>query len=282
MRCPPAEMWAGTCFRSMSGMRPLGESGFQANGREPMRRSKVKSHASGLTLVELVVVVAILACIAGMVSLNLTPGQITFGGAGGNRTAGHIATKSTMDGLKAAMFGSSGSSGYWQDMNQDMWFWPRYADWLSRPPTDAADLSGASPESAAYFNTMMSYSASRRVGWRGPYVQFQGQTIPLDTARGYTARLGGGSGASAPVDAWGNPIVMQWPLTYMGASITDFGNARGNAAMSTFISSNSRWVSAGPDGILQTELNITNLQTYAQVLANPSLVGDDVVVWLQQ
>jgi len=247
-----------------------------------MRRCTVRGRASGLTLVELVVVVAILAFLAGLVSFNLTPSQMTFGGAGGNKTAGQIATESTMARLKAAMFGSADAPGYWQDMNRDMWFWPRYADWLSRPPTDAADVWGASPEAAAYFNSLMSYNAVRRVGWRGPYVQFQGEPIPLDPSRGYTARLGGGSGARGPVDAWGNPIVMQWPSIYEGANITDFGDARGNAVMTSFISANSRWVSPGPDGILQTELNLTYLQTYAQFLANPVLVGDDVVVWLQQ
>lgn len=247
-----------------------------------MRRCTVGNRDSGLTLVELVVVVAILACIAGLVSFNLTPSQMTFGGAGGNKTAGHIATASTMGRLKAAMFGSAGAPGYWQDMNRDMWFWPRYADWLSRPPTDAANIWGTSPEVEAYFTSLMSYNAVRRVGWRGPYVQFQGEPIPVDPARGYMERLGGGTGARGPVDAWGNPIVMQWPSSYFGVNITDFEGARGNADMTSFISANSRWVSPGPDGILQTELNLTSLQTHADFLSNPALVGDDVVVWLQQ
>jgi hypothetical protein len=51
--------------------------------------------------------------------------------------------------------------------------------------------------------------------------------------------------------------------------------------MAVYIASNSRLVSAGPDGILQTELNINSLQTYDDFQLNPALVGDDIVLWLQ-
>lgn len=245
-----------------------------------MRLRTNRFRTSGLTLLELVVVVSILAFLAGMVTYNLTPNQLTFAGAGGNKTAGRIATEASLTRLKSAMFGSADSPGYWQDMNRDMWFWPRYLEWLSRAPSDAADISGASSDSAAYFTSMMSFNASRRVGWRGPYMQFQGDIIPLDAGRGFTARLGGGV-YRAPLDAWGNPVVMQWPSSYYGSGTVDFGDARGDATMAVFIASNSRLVSAGPDGILQTELNINSLQTYDDFQLNPALVGDDIVLWLQ-
>jgi len=74
---------------------------------------------------------------------------------------------------------------------------------------------------------------------------------------------------------------MQWPSSYLWLGTVDFGNARGDAAMAVFIASNSRLVSAGPDGILQTELNINSLQTYDDFQLNPALVGDDIVLWLQ-
>jgi type II secretory pathway pseudopilin PulG len=245
-----------------------------------MRLQTNRFRSSGLTLMELVMVVAILAFLAGLVTYNLTPNQLTFSGAGGNKTAGRIATEASLSRLKSAMLGTADFPGYWQDMNRDMWFWPRYLEWLSRPPADAADISGASPDAAAYFTSMMSFNASRRVGWRGPYLQFQGDIIPLDATRGFTSRLGGGVYRS-PLDAWGKPIVMQWPSSYLGSGTADFGNARGDAAMAVFIASNSRLVSAGPDGILQTEININSLQTYEDFQLNPALVGDDVVVWLQ-
>ncbi len=237
--------------------------------------------AAALTLLELVVVVAILAFMAGLVAYSLSPSSLLFAGAGGNKTAGHIATEATLGRIKSAIYGSMDSPGYWRDMNQDMWFFPRYLEWLSRPPSDAADVWGASPEAAAYFYAMQAYSPTRRVGWRGPYLQFQGGPIPVIPARGYTSRLSGGGVYRAPIDAWGNPIVMQWPSDYFGLGAVDFGDARGDAAMALYVAENSRLVSPGPDGILQTELNITGLQTYADFQVNPGLAGDDVVIWLQ-
>lgn len=242
-----------------------------------------RGHTSGLTLMELVVVVAILAALAGLVSFNLTPSQLTFGGAGGNKTAGRIATEATMSRLKAAILGSADSPGYWQDMNRDMWYYPLYLEWLSRPPTERG-VDTASAEESAYHNGLMSYNASRRVGWRGPYVRFQGDIIPLDPIRGFTARLGGGLFRS-PTDAWGNPVVMQLPTKLSGTNIVDYGDARGDAAMAVFLVSNSRLVSAGPDGILQTQLDIESpqpsLQTFEDFQTHASLAGDDIVIWLQ-
>ncbi len=234
-----------------------------------------------LTLLELVTVVAIIAFLAGLVSYSLTPDSLIFAGAGGNKTAGRIATEATLSRIKSAIYGSGERPGYWRDMNQDMWFFPRYLEWLSRPPSDAADIWSVTPEEAYYFNSMQAYSPTRRVGWRGPYLQFQGGLIPVIPSRGFTARLSGGGVYRAPIDAWGNPIVMQWPSDYFGMGAVDFGDARGNSAMSLYVSGNSRLVSAGPDGILQTELNIESLQTYADFQTNPGLVGDDIVIWLQ-
>lgn len=236
---------------------------------------------AALTLLELVVVVAIVAFMAGLVTYSLSPNSLLFTGAGGNKTAGRIATEATLGRIKSAIYGSMENPGYWRDMNQDMWFFPRYLEWLSRPPSDAADVWSASPEAAAYFYAMQAYSPTRRVGWRGPYLQFQGGPIPVIPARGYTSRLSGGGVYRSPIDAWGNPIVMQWPSDYFGVNIVDFGDPRGNADMAVYVMQNSRLVSAGPDGILQTELNIASLQTYAHFQANPGLAGDDVVVWLQ-
>jgi hypothetical protein len=61
----------------------------------------------------------------------------------------------------------------------------------------------------------------------------------------------------------------------------DYGDARGDADMAVFIASNSRLVSAGPDGILQTQLNIESLQTFEAFQTNALLAGDDIVIWLQ-
>jgi hypothetical protein len=75
---------------------------------------------------------------------------------------------------------------------------------------------------------------------------------------------------------------MQLPSKYRGDPIGNTAAIRDDVDLSLFVSSNTRLVSAGPDGILQTEINIEALQTYEHFQWNPSLVGDDVVVWIQR
>lgn len=247
-----------------------------------MRLQTNRFRSSGLTLMELVVVVAILAFLAGMVTFNLTPNQLTFSGAGGNKTAGRIATESSMARIKDAIFGGNAGPGYWQDMNRDMWYWPVFLEWLSRAPSEVGS-SGNTPEELVYHTSMMGYSPTRRVGWRGPYLHFQGVELVLDASRGFSARLGAANPPTrrSPADGWGKPIVLQMPSEYMGLPIGNTAVIRDDVDLSLFVASNSRLVSAGPDGILQTEININALQTYDDFQLNPSLVGDDVVVWLQ-
>jgi type II secretory pathway pseudopilin PulG len=247
-----------------------------------MRLQTNRFRTSGLTLMELVVVVAILAFLAGMVTFNLTPNQLTFAGAGGNKTAGRIATEATMARIKGSIFGSEAGPGYWQDMNRDMWYWPVFLEWLSRAPNEVGS-AGNTAEELVYHTSMMGYSPTRRVGWRGPYLQFQGSDLVLDPSRGFTARLGAANPPTrrSPTDGWGRPIVMQLPSEYLGTLIGSTATIRDDVDLSLFVSSNSRLVSAGPDGILQTEININALQTYEDFQLNPSLVGDDVVVWIQ-
>lgn len=252
-----------------------------------MKLRAQRASRAALTLLELVVVVGIVALFAGLVSFRLSPDQLTFAGAGGGKTAARIATEASMGRIRAAMFGSADSPGYWADMNKDIWFWPRYLDWLSTTPSDVVpDVGDLAPEEFVYYDALLSgYNAERKIGWRGPYVQFEGIPVPLDSARGFTARLGGGSGHRAPSDAWGNPIVMQWPSNtpYTGMTVIESGESvRGNLDATRYVMQNSRLVSAGPDGILQTEINLTSLQAYEHFLLNPSLAGDDVVVWLQR
>lgn len=251
-----------------------------------MKLRAQRASRAALTLLELVVVVGIVALFAGLVSFRLSPDQLTFAGAGGGKTAARIATEASMARIRSAMFGSADSPGYWADLNRDAWFWPRHLDWLSTSPSDAvADPGLLSAEEYVYYGALLGgYNPQRKVGWRGPYLQFEGVTNHLDPSRGFTARLGGGSGHRAPIDAWGNPILMQWPSInpYTTSPIIDFGDVRGDSQLTKYVIENSRLVSAGPDGILQTELNLTSLQAYEDFLLNPSLAGDDVVVWLQR
>jgi type II secretory pathway pseudopilin PulG len=247
-----------------------------------MRLQTNRFRISGLTLMELVVVVAILAFLAGMVSFNLTPNQLTFGGAGGNKTAGRIATEATMKEVRDAIFGRDGSPGYWQDMNRDLLFWPSKLDWLSRPPIDSVVLdSNTEPEFRAYFENMMAYDFGKRVGWRGPYLRYSGVIVPNDSDRGFGAHYGGNGELRSPADAWGNPIVMQYPEP-SGGPVLDFQAARLDSAFAVFLVQNSRLVSAGPDGILDTEKHKSVLRTYDDFIQYAALVGDDVVLWLSR
>lgn len=247
-----------------------------------MRLQTNRTRAAGLTLMELVVVVAILAFLAGMVSFNLTPNQLTFGGAGGNKTAGRIATESTMKEVRDAIFGRDGNPGYWQDMNRDVWFWPMKLEWLARAPTDAFQLPfDADYGSVTYYNGMMSYNSATRVGWRGPYLRYSGVVVPLSPSRGFTAVYGGDGVLRGPSDAWGNPIVLQVPANPDGTTI-QVDDARTDSILAQFLVSNSRLVSAGPDGELTTEKNRLALRTFDDFQLNPALVGDDIVLWLNR
>jgi type II secretory pathway pseudopilin PulG len=247
-----------------------------------MRLQTNRFRSSGLTLMELVMVVAILAFLAGLVTYNLTPNQLTFSGAGGNKTAGRIATEASMKEVRDAIFGRDGNPGYWQDMNRDVWFWPTKLEWLARPPVDAFQLPvDADYASITYYNGMMTYNGTTRVGWRGPYLRYSGVVVPLDPARGFTAAYGGNGVLRGPSDAWGNPIVLQIPVNADNTSF-QVDDARTDSFMAQFLVSNSRLVSAGADGILTTELNRLALRTYEEFQLNPSLVGDDIVLWLNR
>jgi hypothetical protein len=229
---------------------------------------------------ELVTVVAILAFLAGMVTFNLSPNQLTFGGAGGNKTAGRIATEATMKEIRDAILGRGGNPGYWQDMNRDIWFWPTKLEWLSRPPAEAFVLPyDADYATVSYYNGMMSFNSSKRVGWRGPYLRYTGVVVPTDAARGFTSVYWGDGSLRAPADAWGNAIVMQFPSQPSGDAYS-LTEARSDTSQSVFLMNNSRLVSAGPDGILQTEWNKGALRTYDNFLEDPALAGDDIVFWL--
>ncbi|SRR6056297_2133326 len=99
-------------------------------------------------------------------------------------------------------------------------------------------------------------------GWSGPYVDHASGVrvaYQVDVARGFTNAYGL-TGDPAPVDAWGNPIVLQQPV-----------------AVGVIHSSTSllyaRLVSAGPDGVLQTPLNVLQ--------PNAADIGDDLVVYLR-
>ena len=113
-------------------------------------------------------------------------------------------------------------------------------------------------EGGAAGTTESSYDTIVMRGWNGPYALNSG-TYVADVDRGFSTHYGR-SGDPAPLDAWGNPIVLQQPIaTEAGFSATSLSAAR--------------LVSAGPDGVIDTPLVKTSL-----TLAD---VNDDIVLPLQ-
>jgi prepilin-type N-terminal cleavage/methylation domain-containing protein len=210
---------------------------------EPLRhliRMKMKMERRGFTLVELVIVLAVIAAAAGLVVplINLDSND-----GSGEGTLEQTA-KVSLQRLRETIIGSTDQAGY-------------YAD-LRRLPQTIADLFVAPvylPAAEQKFNP------ATRLGWRGPYVQNQSGTYGVDASRGFLADYSAKTYDAANIDAavldpWGNPIVIQAPTT-------------GSAAERL---KNTRVVSAGANKIIETNP--------ALLSPAPSTRGDDVVVFL--
>ena len=120
----------------------------------------------------------------------------------------------------------------------------------------------AADPSAVEVTSQWTYDPVTGRGWSGPYVDHASGVrvaYQVDAARGFTNAYGL-NGDPAPVDAWGNPIVLQQPVA-VGAI---HSNTSCNYA---------RLISAGPDGVLQTPLNVLQ--------PAPADIGDDLVVYLR-
>jgi prepilin-type N-terminal cleavage/methylation domain-containing protein len=133
----------------------------------------VKSHR-GLTLVEIVVVVAILAILAGaivpIVSHYAAESKVT-------------ATQASLAAVRDAIMGTTNAPGYLGDVGQ--------------LPTTMKDLL-VQPTGVQSFNR------DTNSGWHGPYLLNATGTYPRNDAYGQV-------GDPAILDAWGNAIVLQVP-----------------------------------------------------------------------
>ncbi|MEM9826512.1 MAG: type II secretion system protein [Planctomycetota bacterium] len=119
----------------------------------------------------------------------------------------------------------------------------------------------ADPESIEA-TSAWSYDPSTRRGWSGPYIDHASGSLGRyaeDSTRGFEP-IYGSTGDPAPLDGWGNPIVLQQPVVTGGVhSATSVRYAR--------------LVSAGPDGILSTPP--------LTALPSPGEIGDDIVSYLE-
>lgn len=240
----------------------------------------------GLTLLELAVVLAILSSLSGMVLFNLTPDRMNFSGAGQNKTAPQIATEATMLGIREALMGSTAGPGYWDDVTHLAKLWPSPdLYWLFQPLTsDPSRHFNPSPLEGNYW-AVLKYNPYTQIGWRGPYMQPPNASYTVDDARGFTTTYRH-TEVNCPyfLDAWGNPIVLQFPEEYKGLKI--HFETTDNPVSNLYFIENSRMVSAGPNGMLDTELNLRHLTNgmpgYDYLEANPSSRGDDIIMFFMK
>jgi type II secretory pathway pseudopilin PulG len=194
-----------------------------------------------MTLLELVLVVAVMAILAGMVVPLL--GGVTD-------TAQNDGTRVSLSEMRDVIMGREGLPGYYGD--------------LRRIPTTVADLFRVNTTLPA---ALQSYDPQTRQGWRGPYLMYAtggyGNTLPPANPADPTSSYYAAPGDPAIRDAWGRPIVIQWPTV---------GTAE---QQQRFV----RLVSAGPDGIIQTPP--TALTVGGNPWPAPSQRGDDIVVFLR-
>ena len=173
--------------------------------------------ANGFTLVEMVVVIAVLLALAALVLPNLTDTK---------SQSMSTTTSASLTAVRDAITGSAAGPGFYGDMGQ--------------LPVTLKDLFVA-PSWAA--PAMQPFNPQTGRGWRGPYVTLSlTVSYPVDSSgnSGFTSAYGQ-NGDPTPADAWLRPIVLQIPTSALTA-----------ADQKTY----ARLVSAGPDGIIQTPDNV--------------------------
>ncbi len=120
----------------------------------------MKETSHGLTLIELVVVLVILAGLAGLL-VPLVDGLEVNG-----KSPEQIATETTLGRLRDVIMGTPTRPGVWADVGQRPEFFPRQIqDLVSEAVPDSMETLG-----------LRRYDPITRIGWRGPYlVQASGQ-----------------------------------------------------------------------------------------------------------
>lgn len=136
-------------------------------------------HSRGLTLLELVVVVALLVVLAGFI-IPLAAGQID--------KARTTATNANLVLIRDAIMGTSDKPGFYTDTGQ----FPKTLKDLFIDPFASTD-------------PLATFNRDTGRGWHGPYLIPTGSTYPNNFTSTYLA------GDPAILDAWGQPIVIQIP-----------------------------------------------------------------------
>lgn len=230
--------------------------------KTPLRRPT--AHA-GLTLLEIVVVVAILATLAGF----LVPSLAQFSAQGKTTAA-----KASLAQIRDAIVGSGGQPGYFHD--------------VGTAPISLADLLSTAIPSAP--SGIQPFDRDSNLGWRGPYIL---GGVAIDTAK-YNAFHASFKNTSTVddyddyvqdpdhviLDVWGNPIIIQ-RLKVSGGTLYATKRADGTdvtiGATAAADGDYSRIISAGPDGIISTPLFYLVGNAPYPLIADR---GDDIVLFL--
>jgi type II secretory pathway pseudopilin PulG len=195
-----------------------------------------------LTLAELVVVLTILATVSAMV-VPMAGSLVA--------DSRDVLTRHSLARLREVI-----AQTYWQDSGRQL---PRPGEvGLAAERVDYPQVRylfvnpSTNPES-----TTVTFDPAYRLGWRGPYLVHNNDSLyATHIANGFT-NVYGENGDPTVLDGWGNPIVIQNPGTL----------ADGRQDV--------RLVSAGPDGVLDTpRATLTEALTAA-------VIGDDVVLSFQ-
>ncbi len=214
--------------------------------RMPHRRTQNPRLRRALTLWELLAVLSIMAMLTAVVAPNIR---------NSTDNARATSTAATLASLRTAIIGP-----YHEDLRAfpstaiDIGPWPRFmADLLRQPITRTA------------------YEPVSRVGWNGPYIPHSGGSYAVDLSHGFTLDYYSGNDALADpaiLDAWGHPIVLQWP---------SFGDLSSSLDATKAAILYGRLVSAGPNGVLETP---SVQATIAAPWPTLTECGDDLVLFL--
>ena len=211
-----------------------------------------REYSAGMTLIELMVVVAILVILAGAIIPLLTTYEAK---------AKITAVKASLSYVRESIVGKPDSPGWQSD--------------VGRFPNSIAELLSASaPTGVAAFNRVTN------IGWRGPYLIAQGGLYPTyqtNSSYYYSSLQSyfGTAGDPALLDPWGDPIIIQ-RLTVSAGSVTlidEAGTSHGPNAISTTLPPDgdyTRLISAGPDKTLNSDWKDPG--GYSR--------GDDIILYL--
>ncbi len=174
-----------------------------ADSRKGASRSRGPRPRLGLTLLELVVVLAILAAVAGilvpMVANIVSGPSIKLSPGGEGKSAQQVVTEATLGRIREAIMGSGGDPGYYGDLGALPWppdgsrqDYPQMRYLFVNPRTEDA-TNDFDPDTCR--------------GWRGPYLLGSTGCFQVDLTRGF-GQAYGETGDPALIDAWGLPIVI--------------------------------------------------------------------------